>query len=362
MRRMFLLGLAMVMICVPALSFGAEAEVYETVVPLRDSEIQEVNDNYFVEKTQDNGWQLIALDGEILLTGEERIQLSPWSAEYIMVRRDGRWGVCTPKGRMLVPCQYDEIAVKGTECAGLTAVLDRDSRTENITIIDLRTGDSVQEIGDVSPNFLLAWQSGDWDVLPGEMPTRFQFSEYRDDSTYTRQISVTNGDGQLLLRQPETLTIRTRSQLKASAADSFLEGYNDDVVDRIMFTREYFIYSDRGRLLYRSEKELSGIPGGEYFIEGREAVRNRDGELVIPAGKFSAIRPGQEWIADVDHPVNRSQRLLIVQKDGKCGVIRLPAYEAKPSVRTELFAASARQASIVSIFIGLTRSGGWTFF
>ncbi len=153
-------------------------------------------------------------------------------------------------------------------------------------------------------------------------------SDAPDDPMSVHDIQVYNADGQLLFDTGADAG-KVWSHVETCCGGSLLRFYGDDGGP----AARNWVYTGRGRLLLK--RDAVGLLGGQYLAVMEEpcAILTRDGETVLDGLQSiscSYAVKGSDG-SGYGGVIAESDDLVIVQRDGRWGVIRLQEHMPSPS-------------------------------
>jgi len=169
-------------------------------------------------------------------------------------------------------------------------------------------------------------------------------SDTPTDPMSVHDIQVYNADGQLLFDTGADAG-KVWSRIEVSCGGNLLSVYEDGGGA----SARSRVYTGRGRLLL--EREAVGLLGGQYLamVEEPYAILTRDGETVLDglqALSYNHAVLGNDGTGSGE-VVAESDSLVIVERDGRWGVIRLQEHMPSPSVWAREEAGRADGAGLV---------------
>jgi hypothetical protein len=307
---LWLLVLGLVFGAIPG--FAAELP-YEVVVPPEYDTIQSLWGEQFLV-SQEDSYALYSFDGERTEHALLEVASDAYFAHgYLVIRdKEGNTGAFTRDFEPVVPQEYQELTFTDeTHCV----VMDgREYRRPGTWVgelweYDLETGEA-KSLGE---HF--------W----GDPAHPLNGSErYSLDLTFTRT-AIYNADGQRIADFAPYLPEETVYDLPVY--DQLSELAYRTVADERLFL------TGRGRLITRAHINSHGL--GDYLCvysdnQNSDYVMDRDGDIVIPPGIFESYA-ANEVTSNGTRQLSDDDRLAVVSKDGKYGVIRFLPARRKPS-------------------------------
>jgi hypothetical protein len=311
---------AILWLLVLGLAFGAipgfAAELpYEVVVPLEYAPIRSLWGERFLV-SQEDSYALYSFDGERTEHALLEVASDAYFAHGYLVIRDKQGETCayTLDFKPVLPRKYQELAFTDeTHCV----VMDgREYRKPGIWVgelweYDLAAG-TATSLGEQS-----------WGV--GEAAYLLEADQrYSLDLTFTRT-AIYNPDGQRIADFAPYLPEETVYDLPVY--DQLSELAYRTVADERLFL------TGRGRLITRAHVNSHGL--GDYLCVYSDTqdsvyVMDRDGGVVIPPGVFESYA-ANEVTSNGTRQLSDDDRLAVVSKDGKYGVIRFLPARREPS-------------------------------
>ncbi len=326
-------------------SAGAADAAYEWVVPMEYGGITAVFDGRFLVRNYDayeknpDAQDLYALDGTLLLSAKWN-----WTfyERYIVAEDEGGVGIWRREDCSEVFSErFKRVLLTGAHTA--TACTGGEFHppgywTGDFVELDLAAGtvtrapDTVSEVQieaadyewPVSGAEAFANTGGTYGIQPQDMDGNGNFRVLRND------------DGQLLLD-----VTHKPGWLSYGCDGTLLWWYNGEGTESY-----YETYTGRGRLL--GAFDCDGVYGGRYLLRGDagQYLTGRDGETVIAPGVFDTYgyNAANNNVAGI---VSDDDSLVIVEKGGKYGVIRLADRMPAPSPWAAEEAKKAVEAGLV---------------
>lgn len=341
-RRSLCVFLLLTLLTVQA---GAADAAYEWVVPMEYGGITAVFDGRFLVRNYDayeknpDAQDLYALDGTLLLSAKWN-----WTfyEHYIVAEDEGGVGIWRREDCSEVfPERFKRVLLTGAHtaeaCTGgefhppgywIGDFVELDLAAGTVTrapdIVSETQIDAADYEWPVSGPEAFANIGGPYGMQPQDMDGSGNFSVLR------------NGDGQLLLD-----TSQKPGWLSYGCDGTLLWWYYGEGTESY-----YETYTGRGRLLGAFDSD--GVYGGRYLLRGDEGqyLTDRDGETVIAPGVFGNydFNTVNNYVANI---VSDDDSLVIVEKGGKYGVIRLADRMPAPSPWAVEEAGKAVEAGLV---------------
>ncbi len=328
-----------------AVQAGAADAAYEWVVPMEYGGITAVFDGRFLVRNYDayeknpDAQDLYALDGTLLLSAKWN-----WTfyEHYIVAEDEGGAGIWRREDCSEVfPERFKRILLTGPHTA--EACTGGEFHPPGYWIgdfveLDLASGTVTREPDTVSELQIEA-AGYEWPVGGAEAfaniggPYGTQPQDMDSDGNFK---VLCNDDGQLLLD-----TTEKPGWLSYGCGGTLLWWYYGEGTESY-----YETYTGRGRLL--GAFDCDGVYGGRYLLRGDNGqyLTGRDGETVIAPGVFDTYDYNvvNNNVANI---VSDDDSLVIVEKGGKYGVIRLADRTPKPSAWAAEEAEKAVGAGLV---------------